>query len=357
MSKVSRYIAQAWLRLLLLCEGSFLSIYLILDVMEKSGKFIRAKLSLLLILKFFMHKLPEMIGQTMPFAVLLATLLTLGLLSRTSELTALRSCGLSLPRIVKPMIVLGFLFSCALLYNAEFIVPQSFSRMEYIDKVHIRKQDSNAFFRLNNIWYRSENLVLKAQFFDPKTSILKGVVVWDLSSGMEPIRRMDAERAVFGPSGWQLEKAKVRTFVGIGGLKTVDSLPISLALKTEDLRILDNNADNFSFFKLRDYAINLQKAGYDANRYLTMMHAKIATSFSAFVMVILAIPFAVKTGRSAGVAWGIGVGVTLGFAYFVINAVIQSYGRSGVLPPFIAAWGANFVFILAGIWLAMTIKE
>ena len=56
-------------------------------------------------------------------------------------------------------------------------------------------------------------------------------------------------------------------------------------------------------------------------------------------------------------ALGIGASVAIGFAYFVVNAVLLSYGRSGVLPPLVAAWGANFLFVLGGIWLAMTAKS
>lgn len=357
MSKVSIYMARTWLRLLLLCEGSFLSIYLILDVMERSGRFIQSKAGINQIVMYFIYKLPEMIGNATPFAVLLATLLTLGLLSRTSELTAFRSCGLSLPRIVKPLLWLGFVCSLLLIYNAEFVVPYSSAKMMYIDNIHIRKKKSNISFKLNNIWYRSENQMLKASIFDPDKQMLKGVDIWELSRSMEPTRRLKADRAVLKNNSWVLENVSIRSFSGAGGVTRVERMPVDLTLKIEDLQVLGKNADNMSIMKLHSYATNIQKAGYDANRYLTMMHSKLSTPFSAFVMVILAIPFAVKTGRSAGVAWGIGVGVTLGFVYFVMNAVIQSYGRSGVLPPFVAAWGANFVFVLAGIWLAMSIKE
>jgi len=88
-----------------------------------------------------------------------------------------------------------------------------------------------------------------------------------------------------------------------------------------------------------------------------MMHSKLAQPLACFVMLLLAIPFALKTGRSGGAARGVATGVAIGFAYFIINTAVQSYGRSGILPPVVAAWGANFIFIMAGIWLAMTVKE
>ena len=358
MSTISRYIAGAWLRMLLLCQAGFLAVYLLLDFMEKLGRFMRTGASFSAILQFFIFKLPEMVGQSMPFAVLMATLLTLGMFSRSSELTALRSCGLSIPRIVTPILCLGLLCSGLLLVNAELLVPQGYKRMEYVDKVLIKKRDRTAVFRLNNIWFRSNNLLLQAKVFDPEAVVMKGVTVWEVSPLMEPVRRMDAERAVYGASGWHLEKVKIRPFGGGSGqVQQVERQSVPLTLKVEDLRILDNKADNLSFRELRDYAQSLEAGGYTASRYLTMMHAKLASPFGAFVMVVLGIPFALKTGRTAGVAKGVGIGVALGFVYFIINVAVQSYGRSGVLPPVVAAWGANLIFVLSGIWLAMTVKQ
>ncbi|MGB4600469.1 MAG: LPS export ABC transporter permease LptG [Trichlorobacter sp.] len=358
MGIISRYIAGAWLRMLLLCQAGFLAVYLILDFMEKFGRFMRAGASFWIIVQFFLFKIPEMVVQSMPFAVLMATLLTLGMFSRSSELTALRSCGLSIPRIVTPLLWLGLVCSLLLLLNAEFLVPHSYKRMEYVDKVLIKKKDRTAVFRLNNIWFRSNNLVLQAKFFDPQAVVLKGVTVWEVTRSMEPARRMDAERAVYGKNGWHLEKVRIRSFVsGTVPLQQVELQAIPLSLKVEDLRLLDNKADSLSFRELSDYAHSLQSGGYSASRYLTMMHAKLALPFGAFVMVVLGIPFALKTGRTAGVAKGVAIGVSLGFAYFIINTAVQSYGRSGVLPPLVAAWGANLIFVLSGIWLAMTVKQ
>ncbi len=347
-----------WLRLFLLCQGGFLAVYLILDFMEKLGRFSKAGASLGAILQFFLFKIPEMLGQTMPFAVLMATLLALGMLSRSSELTALRSCGLSIPRIVLPILMLGLLCSLVLLVNSEFVVPKSYQQMEHIEKVGDQEAELlTTFFRLNNIWFRSNNLILQAKVFEPLTRTLKGVTVWELSADMQPVRRMDAEQALYGAGGWELLQVRTRSFAGQGGVVAAVRLSVPLTLKIDDLRILDNNADNFSFRKLREYAVSLEKGGYPAGRYRTMMHAKLALPFGAFVMVVLGIPFALKTGRTSGVAMGIGAGVAIGFAYFIINAAVQSYGRSGVLPPFVAAWGANLIFVLSGIWLSMTVKQ
>jgi lipopolysaccharide export system permease protein len=289
----------------------------------------------------------------------MATLLTLGLLSRNSEITAMRSCGVSLPRISLPMLVLGLLTSLLLIVNAELIVPKSYERMDYIERVAIRKQGVNAVFKRNNIWFRSEAMIVQARLFEPQEKTLKGVVVWTVDRAMNPLGRIDAESAVFRSGGWTLRNAVQKEFKNGSGfvMRSVPAMDIALNLKVDDLKVLDNNADNLSYRKLKEYADNLRRGGYQAFRYQTMMHAKLSAPFAAFVMVILGIPFALRNSRSGGIALGIGASVAIGFAYFVVNAILLSYGRSGVLPPLVAAWGANFLFVLGGIWLAMTAKS
>lgn len=359
MTILNRYIALTWLRLFSLCLGSFVAIYLVLDMMDKIPRFIRAGGALGDILLFFVCKLPEMVGQAASFSILMTTLLTLSQLSRSSEVIAMRSCGISLLRISLPMLTLGMAASVLLLFNAELVVPKSYERMDYIERVAIKKQNVNAFFKRNNIWFRSDTLILQAQMFEPQARILKGVIIWTMDATMNPIRRIDADTAEFHDNHWKLIKPVWKDFSQGHGfsVRTPASMDLALNLKIDDLRVLDNNADNLSFNKLRDYADSLQKGGYQAYRYLTMMHAKLANPFAAFVMVILGVPFALRNSRSGGVALGIGASIGIGFAYFVVNAVLLSYGRSGVLSPLVAAWGANIIFALSGIWLAMTVKN
>jgi lipopolysaccharide export system permease protein len=359
MGILNRYIAAAWLRLLALCLGSFVAVYLVLDMMDKIPRFIRAGGSARDMLMFFVCKLPEMIGQTASFSILMATLLTLGLFSRNSEITAMRSCGIGLFRISLPMLVLGLFASFLLLINAELIVPVSYERMEWIERVAIKKQGINAVFKKNNIWFRSDSMIIQAQLFEPKEKVLRGIIVWTLDAAMNPVSRIDAASAEFRQDHWTLKQATVKDFSSGQGfiMSMVPTMDIALNLKIDDLKVLDNNADNMSFRKLSEYADNLRRGGFHAFKYLTLMHAKLSAPFAAFVMVILGIPFALRNSRSGGIALGIGASVGIGFAYFVVNAVLLSYGRSGVLPPVVAAWGTNLIFIAGGIWLAMTVKN
>lgn len=359
MSILDRYIAAAWLRLLALCMGSFMAVYLVLDMMERIPSYVRSGGTARDIIGFFAYKLPEMVGQTAPFSILMATLLTLGLMSRNSEITAMRSCGVSLLRISLPMLALGLVASLLLLVNAELVVPKSYERMDYIERVAIMKQGIYAAFKRNNIWFRSDATIVQARLYEPQEKTLKGVVVWTVDRAMNPLTRIDAESAEFRSGGWILRSAVLKDFNKDGGLsmRTVPVMDIALKLKVDDLKVLAKNADNLSYRRLKEYTSNLRRGGYKVFRYQTMMHTKLSAPFAAFVMVILGIPFALRNSRLGSIAPGISASVAIGFAYFVVNAVLLSYGRSGVLPPVVAAWGANILFVLGGIWLAMTAKS
>lgn len=357
MKILDLYIAKSWLRFLLLCLSGFVGLYLVVDLIEKIPRFLRSGGNAIDIVEYFIFKLPEMFSRTATFSILMATLLTLGALSKESEIIAMRSCGISILRISMPMLALGFTASILLFINAELILPYSYAHTEMIDRVKIKKKGERVTFKRNNIWFRSDASILQARLFEPKTKTLSGVVLWNVNESMNPIARIDAEDAVYKDGSWLFNSVTEKTFKTSGfSENTLKSKTIDIKLKVEDLQILDSDADNLSIRTLKDYAENLRRGGYQAYRYLTLMHTKIASPFAALIMVLLGIPFALRSGRSGGIAMGIGAGIGIGFAYFMVNALLLSYGRSGVLPPFAAAWGANFLFMTTGVWLSLRVK-
>jgi lipopolysaccharide export system permease protein len=356
---LSRYIISTYLRILGLCLGAFVSIYLVIDFIEKISRFARDQAALQHIGMFFLWKIPEIVNQVLPLAVLMSTLLTLGTLARGSEITAMRGCGISLTRIAAPILTLAFVLSLAALFCGEFVVPRSYERMKYIEDVLISRKSFKTFFRQQNIWYREESVILQSRLFDPVSRTLKGVILWRMGSGMHPLQRIEAEQGMLTDSGWQLKKVVMRDFVGGNVARTivVPHMPVVLKLKLDDLKVLEKYADKMGFIDLRSYCAKLEKSGYDATRYLAQMQSRVSLPFASLVMAFLGIPFALRGGRTSGIAIGIGISLGIGFSYFITNAVILSFGQAGILTPLVSAWAANFIFAVAGIWLAMTIDH
>lgn len=359
MTILTRYIAATYLRVFGLCLSSFIAIYLVIDFLEKIGRFLRTDPEWIHIVQFFLYKIPEIVTQVTPLAVLMATLLALGILSRNSEIISMRSCGVSLGRISAPILAIACAASLLVIVSNELILPKTYRQMRHIEQVLIRKKSANTFFRQNNIWHKDNNAILMARAFDPARLTLRGVTLWYFSGGMTPSRRIDAEQASWDGRQWTLWKVAIRELQGGGVTATsqVGSMPVNLNLQIEDLKVVDKYADNMGFFKLRDYIRKLKKGGYETTRYESQMHSKISLPFASLIMAFLGIPFALRSGRSSGIALGIGASIGIGFSYFIINAILISFGQTGVLPPLVSAWAANVIFALSGIWLAMTVNR
>lgn len=359
MKILNRHIASTYLKILGLCVSSFLTIYLVIDFLEKINRFTRAHGKPQYIILYFLCKIPEIISQVMPLAALMATLLSLGTLSRHNEIIAMRGCGISLRKITAPILVIAFILSLFTFFSNEVIVTETSQEMKYVADVLIEGKNPNAYFRQNNIWYREKDLIMQAKFFEPSQQALEGVTLWRMDKGMQPVNRIEAEKCVWNGNSWVLEKVVNRSISegSISKTEDVKTMPVSLDLRLNDLKVLDKHADTIGFFKLKRYCENLRKSGYDPTRFEALMHSKISLPFACLVMAFLGIPFVIKSGRSSGMAMGIGLSLMIGFSYYIINAVLFSFGQAGILPPVISAWAANLIFVLSAIWLTMTVNH
>ena len=204
MTIISRYLVKTYLGMIGTCMSAFIAIYLVIDFLERIGRFSRAGVPMKSTLSYFICKTPEIINQTTPMAVLMGTILAIGALARNSEITAMRSSGISLVQIGRPLIATAALISMGLLLMQEFVVPRTNERLLYIDQVLVQKKGTETSFRRNNIWHRSGNLIMQAKLFEPGKQTLRGITIWELDKGLTPLARMDAPSATPVGDEWNL---------------------------------------------------------------------------------------------------------------------------------------------------------
>ena len=125
----------------------------------------------------------------------------------------------------------------------------------------------------------------------------------------------------------------------------------------ESFQTIERQSGELSYAELRTYIQKIQSAGYDATRYLVDLYSKLSYPFLNLIMVLIGIPFALKTGRSGGVAISIGISVMIGFAYGVTFYIFLSFGKSGILSPFLSSWIPTLLFGLAGIFTLMSVRQ
>ena len=358
MRLLTRAILALFCRLLGLCLGALSLIFLVIEFLDKMRRFSKVNVDAATIAFYFVNKIPDIVSQIIPFGVLLATILTLGALVRSNELTAMRGSGISFGAIGRPLFAAALLLSLCTFISNELLLPVTVRNIRDIDETKLNKNEYGAVFRQHNIWFRDGALIMRSELFDSETKSLKGITLWERQNHL-PRRRIEAETGRLTTAGWQFSRVQIWTFRDRAQAEVTSAatLAVPLRLTLDDLKKVTDYTSTMGFFELRRYARELRKGGYDATRYLADMHARAALPFSACVMVLLGMPFAVRSGRSVSAALGIGQSLAIGFTYFVTNALLISLGHNGVLPPIVAAWAANGIFAMVGIWLLLTTEQ
>ena len=170
--------------------------------------------------------------------------------------------------------------------------------------------------------------------------------------------RIDAEKADWKDNKWVFYNLLITRFGGeFPSLEWVSSKVIDLPEKPEDFNLVQKEAEKMGFVELKNYIRKLQSEGYDATRYLVDMHGKIAFTLVIIILITIGISFSlIRTERSGGVMQSIGVGIIIGFSYWIVHAFSMSLGRSGSIPPFLSAWFANIIFGVASVIMFLRVK-
>lgn len=355
-----RYVIQEFLRILGLSFSGLILAYVVILFFQKMPLFVEKKASASLMIEYLLYKIPEATFQwTLPFAVLLSTLLALGLLSSHSEITAMKAGGISLYRITFPLLLFSLVASACSFLGNEYIMPPAAQSAQYLLDVRVRKEESTTVFKKNKIWYHGDNQIFNIQFIDSKKNVLKGFTLYQFDDSFRCIQRVDAKEAKWDNTKWTLVDGAVRDFEDNGSIRLTPFAEKDFPFKEtwESFQRVKVDPDRMGYSDLVAYIEKIQSAGYDSTRYVVAKYAKISYAFMCLVMVLIGIPFALKTSRSGGIAVNIVISVIIAFAYGVTFYIFISFGKSGVLPPLLAAWTPTLLFSLAGVLTLMSVRQ
>jgi lipopolysaccharide export system permease protein len=309
-------------------------------------------------LSYFIFNIPMILSQMMPVTFLLSTLLTFGLLSRNSEITAMKANGISLYRISLPVIILS-LFVCIFAFLlSEFITPYTNQKAKYIKLIEVQKRERLGSFKKDQIWYRGKDVIYNFTVFDPQEATLKGIRINFLDRDMNLVKRIDAREARWENGAWHFKDLVIITFPegDFPSLERVSSRIIDLPEKPADFTVVQKDTEEMGFWELARFIEKVRSEGYDTTRYMTDLHGKIAFSLVSVILAFLGVSFSLKSERSGGIAQGIGAGIVIGFSYWIVFAFSISLGHGGTLPPFVAAWSANIVLGAVALLLFLRIR-
>jgi lipopolysaccharide export LptBFGC system permease protein LptF len=185
---------------------------------------------------------------------------------------------------------------------------------------------------------------------------LRGLSVFETANG--PYRLIShtfAARARDEGDGWRLEQGWMQRFdAGDGGRRAFDSERAVLT-PIDDFRRSQVDPASMTFRESLDYVQRLAASGYNVADQRVALHKKLAYPLVTFVLTLLAIPFGLTVGRK-GTLYGIGLAAILAGAYFLVMTVFMAVGAAGLLPPVLAAWGANIIFAAGAAYLVLTVR-
>jgi len=357
---LDRHILGKFVRLSLLAQSAFTGIYLLIDFFEKIDDFLEYNASVFSCILYFLNKVPLVIFQTLPIALLLAAFLTLGGFARTGELTAMRAGGLSLSRIASPLFLCGLLISLGVLFCNETLLPHQNRKINRIMNRDI-KQMPQELLKAENLWLREGSRIIHIGLADPLGTGLNDVSIFEFDSQFRLRGRIEAGGAYYSESRWIAPELIARTFAEDGGTLLENNIlkdaPLPLSYSAEAFREAGPKAEEMGFFQLRRLTRKLQNEGYDAQRYRVDLHSRLSTPFANLIMVLLAVPFSLARGRGSSLATGVGISIAIGLGYHMLQALVLAFGYSGALPPPAAAWTPNLIFLLLGIWLIQGTRQ
>jgi lipopolysaccharide export system permease protein len=350
-----RYLVSEFLRVVALCLVAFIVVYLIADFSDRIDDFLKHQAPVGAIVRYFLVRIPLIVNEVLPIAVLAAMLLSLGGFSRHNELTAMRACGLSSAQIVAPLLGVCLLLSVGIFAWNEKVVPYFATRAHYINTIEIKKRQMQGLLGDQQIWAHGQDTFYNIQSFDARSRTLVGITIYPIDPEFHLKGLFEIPQARWNGKRWAFRSGVGRVFAADGEIQTVALAPGTLDLreKPDDLMAARRDADEFSYSELSALIDNLRKKGLDTTEYLVDLQLKLAVPFIITVMALISMPLGMRNLRSSSLANNIGLGLLIGASYWFVLALAVSLGHSGALPPILAAWTANGIFAGIGFFLLL----
>jgi lipopolysaccharide export system permease protein len=352
------YVGTRYLRMVALSLAALLGLYYIGTCIELAEKMFKGQATGRMLALYLWYSTPRIITDITPIATLVAVLGTIGALTRTSELTVMRACGVSLYRTAMPLILLALIGSGLLFALEERVLAHSSRKAEALEDV-IRGRPPRTFDVRNRNWQASKTgEIYYYEFFDNRKQTLTGLSVFQIAR--RPYRLIghtSATRAVHQNGTWIAENGWVQRFPATpdSSRDSFATRPLKLPPISDFRDIQQSEARLASVTELWDYIQRMNSSGVNLAEQRVNLHRKLAFPLVTLVMTLLAVPFGVTTGKK-GAMYGIGLAIVLAFSYFFLTAFFLAVGTTAVLPAPLAAWAPNVLFLAGAVYLMLTVR-
>jgi LPS export ABC transporter permease LptG/LPS export ABC transporter permease LptF len=339
---------------------TFLVLMLVFTFFELLRDIVRNHIPFILVAEYLLNLIPFLFYNVLPLSVLLAVLITFGLLQKSNEITAMKATGISVYRLTVPILFIALLLVGGLFFFDQLYLPQANKRQDAL-RNQIKGKAPQTYLRPERKWiFGQQSTIYYYAFFDPDQNRFGSIQAFEFDPHtFEITRRIYAARAHWSASlgRWVFEEGWERAFRGsaIERYRTFDVATFAeLSEPPQYFKKEVKQSSEMNYVELQRYVDELQQSGFDVVRLRVQLQKKFAFPLITLVMAVLAIPFALQAGRKgalAGVATAIGIGVV----YWVTSGLFEAMGNANQLPPILAAWSPDLVFAMAGGYLVLKV--
>lgn len=359
MRILALYISREFLKLFALMVVGFVALFTIFDFIEKVDNFQEAAIPASAMLTFFLLQIPEITALMIPVAILMSTVITLGLMGRRNEIVAIKSSGVSVFRFTLPILLMSLALTMAVAMLNETVIPRTKAKTNYIWEVLVEKRPGQLIHK-EKFWYKGQNSIYRVGFYDPDSQSLSDVAYYRFDKDFNLAQRVDARRARFLGGRWVFFAGLLQERLPGGGYsaKPFEEQEVEMPERPSDFTRLAKPSEEMSLGELIRYVQKIEEEGYDSRRYRVDLQGKLSFPFVCLIMALVAIPLSLMKEKGQSLAMAVVVGMGVALLYWVSFSYVRSiFGYSGVLPPILAAWLPNGLFSLLGLWLFTTIRQ
>ncbi len=359
MRIIVNYIVREYMKIVAMAVSVFIMIFLVVDFFERIGNIIESKVSFWTAITYFLYKIPFIVVQVLPVALLVGVVVLFSTMGRNREIVALKSAGVSLFRLLIPIFSISLIMSLFMFWLNELVIPLTNSKARKIWKVDIKKERIQRFFRLESLWIKDDNNIYHIHLVDINRNMLHGVTLYRFDKNRRLKERIDARDVELSENYWIFLKGvyKHREKNGEFSVEHFKKKMVKVSIGPADLYRERKHPEAMSYSELKRYVHKLRLEGYDPTSYVVDMQAKIAFPFTCVILSLIGFYFALRKEKGEGLILGLGISIAIAFVYWVVFGLGISLGKAEILPPLLAVWFPNLLFGLTGFYLLLNIPQ
>ena len=360
---LDQYVVAEFLKMFALVLMGFILLTLVFTVFDLLSDILRNHISVTIVGDYLINLTPLFFYQFAPLAVLVAVLVTFGVLNRNSEIIAMKATGISLYRLVVPVVSIAAILAVSLFLFDEFYLPQANKRQDALRNV-IKGKPPQTVTHPEQNWIFGDpgkgepGRIFFYRFFDPDRNEFANISVFEFDPATFALtRRIFASKSVWDPesNSWHFQNGWENDIEGDHTKSFRQFNDTTFSEIHEDPSYFNKEskqAQEMNFEQLDRYIGDLQQSGFDTMKLRVALWHKLAYPLVAVVMAVLAIPFALSMGRRGSLT-GIAVAIGVALAYFVVESLFGALGNVNYLPAALAAWSSDLLFGLVGGYLLL----